>query len=76
MKVGLHITCSVCGRIKKPRGRSAPVTLYPCDWECPGYLQDPQVGTLWPGETEAEFGYPVGPHGWKEETVEDSRNAR
>jgi hypothetical protein len=30
-----------------------------CEWICPGYDQDPQVGDLWPGETEEEFGYLV-----------------
>jgi hypothetical protein len=34
-----------------------------CTDECPGYRQPPYAGSLWPGETEAEFGYPVGDDG-------------
>jgi len=37
-----------------------------CNAECAGYYIDPKVGDLWPGETEEEFGYPIGAHGWKE----------
>ena len=37
-----------------------------CDWKCPGYNEEPMPGSLWPGESEADFGYPVGPYGWKE----------
>jgi hypothetical protein len=33
---------------------------------CPGYNDDPQAGDLWPGETEEEFGYPIGPCGTRE----------
>jgi len=44
--------CSVCGRQKKPHGRSAPLEMANslCYHECPGYTQDPQAGHLWPGE--------------------------
>ena len=79
MKVGITVICSVCGRMKRPRGRSAPIGVYYCEppppiaglrygrpdtFEvlprgCDGYDQDPQVGDLWPGEREKDFGYPV-----------------
>ena len=69
MKVGISIYCTVCGRRKAPRGRSVPdamasglCTMGP-DFQCPGYDEDPRVGSLWPGETEEDFGYPVGSFG-------------
>ena len=68
MKVGISVECRICHLSKAPRGRSIPMIINLCDWECPGYNQDPQPGTLWPGETEVEFGYPVGPYGWREES--------
>jgi len=34
-----------------------------CDRECPGYYAEPHVGSLWPGETDADFGYPCGDDG-------------
>lgn len=57
--VGKSVECAVCGLRKKPWGRSAAVEEANslCDFECPGYQQDPQVGDLWPGETREEFGY-------------------
>lgn len=57
-KVGIRIECAVCGQTKQPRGRSAPLEGYYCDRDCPGYDQSPHVGALWPGETDADFGYP------------------
>lgn len=30
------------------------------DDQCAGYRESPLSGDLWPGETEEEFGYPVG----------------
>ena len=57
---GVHVVCVVCDRTKKPRGRSAPMGLSMCDDDCPGYWQEPHVGSLWWSESEAEFGYPVG----------------
>ena len=57
---GVEVECVVCRRTKKPRGRSAPMQMSMCDHECSGYYQDPQAGSLWPGESEADFGYPVG----------------
>jgi len=49
-------TCQVCGRQKKPRGRSAPLEMASslCDHECPGFAQDPQAGHFWPGEPADE----------------------
>lgn len=58
MFVGISVECSVCRHRKKPHGRSAPLDSYYCDDECSGYRQDPQVGCLWPGENDAQFGYP------------------
>ena len=64
-KIGLALDCSVCGRLKKPCGRSAPVESSSslCDHECDGYYQDPKPGSLWPGESELQFGYSVGSDG-------------
>ena len=66
MKVGIYVTCAVCGDMKKPVGRSAPMGAGYCDDDCPGYRQAPFAGSLWPGETEVDFGYPIGSHGTKE----------
>lgn len=57
--VGVSVTCTVCGMRKKPVGRSAPMDMANslCDYDCPGYKQDPKPGQLWPGETKEEFGY-------------------
>lgn len=63
MRVGIRVACATCGRTKTPRGRSAPAAASYCTWGCPGYDQPPYVGDLWPGETEEQFGYPVGPEG-------------
>lgn len=58
-QVGVAVDCTVCGRRKKPVGRSAPMAAYGslCESECPGYYEDPKPGELWPGETREEFGY-------------------
>ena len=61
--IGVIVTCAKCGWQKKPIGRSAPFESYHCDDECPGYRQPPLPGSLWPGESEADFGYPVGTAG-------------
>jgi len=37
--------------------------MYLCDWECRGYREVPLSGSLWPGESEADFGYPVNDDG-------------
>lgn len=70
LKFGAMVDCVVCGRTKKPRGRSAPMDFGYCDDECPGYSKDPQVGSLWPNESEADFGYEVGTVGVRYEGVE------
>ena len=55
-KRGVRVECAVCGQAKCPRGRDSPLDR--CYHKCPGYSQDPQVGSLWPGETDADFGFP------------------
>jgi hypothetical protein len=66
MKVGIAVECAVCRRMKRPLGRAEPssifITCSPGD-NCPGYLEEPLPGSLWPGETEEEFGHPVGSNG-------------
>lgn len=58
-EVGVAVDCTVCGRRKKPIGRSAPIEMGGslCDWECHGYDLDPKPGELWPGETREDFGF-------------------
>ena len=58
--VGERVECETCKRMKQPRGRTAPLETANslCEWRCPGYLEAPPVGDLWPGETRKEFGYP------------------
>lgn len=46
--------CATCHRTKQPRGRSAPLDSYYCDYGCPGYGEEPQPGHLWPGELARE----------------------
>jgi hypothetical protein len=59
-KVGVAVTCTVCHQRKAPRGRSVPTVMYLCDRDCSGYEREPFAGSLWPGESEADFGFPVG----------------
>ena len=57
-KRGIHVVCTMCKRRKKPHGRSAPMDWHGCaQGECDGYNEDPKPGCLWPGETDADFGY-------------------
>lgn len=56
---GFTVRCAVCGVIKKPWGRSAPLDSYYCDYDCPGYPQEPYASHLWPTESEADFGFKV-----------------
>ena len=63
MRVGINVECVVCGMSKKPIGRDAPLGCGGCDDGCPGYRQPPFVGSLWPGETSEQFGYPCGTDG-------------
>lgn len=62
-RVGVIVRCTVCGQNKKPIGRSGPLMASYCDDDCRGYHQNPKPGSLWPGESEADFGYPVGSDG-------------
>lgn len=66
MRVGISVTCTICGYMKKPHGRSAPPGIKYCDDDCPGYNQDPKPGCLWPRETYEEFGYPCCDNATKE----------
>ena len=71
-RMGIPVKCAVCGQTKKPVGRSAP--MYGpsgCDDRCKGYRQPPYPGSLWPGETEDDFGYPIGDAGTKRVTVNE-----
>ena len=71
LRVGIVVRCRVCGERKAPIGRSVPLAMSLCESDCPGYRQEPYPGSLWPGETSDEFGYPVGADG----TVERAREA-
>jgi hypothetical protein len=73
MRVGIEVICTTCGQPKKPLGRSGPLGVPYCEPKyygehdgCDGYWQEPKVGSLWPGETSEEFGYPVGSEGTRE----------
>lgn len=55
---GYRVECKVCGLMKAPRGRSAPLSNAYCDHECMGYAERPFPLDLWPGETSEDFGYP------------------
>lgn len=78
MKRGIRVVCKTCGRQKAPRGRSASPLMPYClpaffgpefgEPSCHGYYDDPKVGDLWPGETEADFGYHVIADGTEEVT--------
>ncbi len=52
--------CSVCGKSKKPMGRSAPLEMSLCDNDCQGYRKDPQATCRWPGELTCGPGCPWG----------------
>lgn len=62
-RMGVMVHCATCGLMKKPIGRSPPLGASYCDDECRGYRMVPYPGSLWPGESEAEFGYTVGADG-------------
>jgi hypothetical protein len=76
MKRGIEIICNICRRQKAPRGRSASPLIPYClppflgpefgEPSCHGYYDEPQVGDLWPNETEEEFGFPVSEAGTEE----------
>lgn len=46
------VECVVCGKRKKPWGRSAPLPMAAslCDRDCDGYADPPHAGHHWPGE--------------------------
>ncbi len=60
-RIGIAVNCAQCGLRKKPIGRCAPLEMANglCDYECPGYVKEPQPGSLWPGESSEEYGFPV-----------------
>lgn len=58
-KVGIAVYCVICARMKQPVGRSAPMDSALCEDECPGYWMTPLPGSLWPNESEFDFGYEV-----------------
>ena len=67
-RVGVRVECQTCGYTKKPVGRSAPLGMHYCDDECAGYRRSPYPGSLWPGESEADFGYAVSADGTTDAT--------
>jgi hypothetical protein len=62
-RVGIVVECESCGLEKTPLGRSAPLGMYLCTRDCPSYYNAPKPGSLWPGESEEDFGYPVSADG-------------
>lgn len=56
-KVGVAVSCTYCGLLKKPIGRSAAIAMANglCYPDCPGYYEEPQPGSLWPGEPEPKW---------------------
>ena len=62
-KVGARLYCRACGQSKKPVGRSEPIGPIYCDDDCDGYYKYPLPGSLWPGESEFDFGFAVGKQG-------------
>jgi hypothetical protein len=73
MRVGIRVTCAMCGRTKAPHGRSiSPETVAGyCTYEqCEGYLKEPYPGSLFPRETEEDFGFPVGDSGTEIREIE------
>ena len=59
--VGIYVKCATCERQKQPVGRDSYTAM--CDENCPGYFRAPKAGQLWPGESEKQFGHPVGNDG-------------
>jgi hypothetical protein len=53
------VTCKLCERLKGVRGRDmgAIAGQGKCDWDCPGYMQEPIPSDLHPGEKRSDFGY-------------------
>ena len=40
-KIGVFVRCVTCGLMKKPVGRSGPLTAHYCDDDCAGYRDKP-----------------------------------
>jgi hypothetical protein len=59
-KFGVAVICGRCKRMKSPVGRSVAAGPSYCNDDCVSYRDNPRPGSLWPGESEAQFGYPVG----------------
>ena len=59
--VGVYVKCATCGRQKQPFGRGSGAVM--CNINCSGYWEKPKPGSLWPGESEKQFGHPVGNDG-------------
>jgi hypothetical protein len=73
-RIGVSVTCVVCGWGKQPMGRSAPLGWAGCRQDdCAGYRMQPYPGSLWPGESEADFGYHVGAQGTTDASGEVAR---
>jgi hypothetical protein len=70
-RVGISVTCTTCGRNKEPHGRSASMYSSGCDSDCEGYRSEPLPGCLWPGETDADFGYQSCTHSTRQMTAEE-----
>jgi len=70
MRVGIRVVCAVCGQSKAPIGRSISALTSDsyCHYECDGYRKKPYAGSLFPNETEEDFGFPISDDGteWKE----------
>jgi hypothetical protein len=60
--------CTVCGRSKKPMGRSSPLEMSLCDDDCGGYRESPEPTCRWPGETTCGPGCP-----WGDEELRNGR---
>jgi hypothetical protein len=50
---GCRSECKTCGRTKAPVGRSIAPAMAGgvCDFDCPGYYENPKPCDLWPGES-------------------------
>lgn len=55
VRFGRRPVCTVCGLGKAPIGRSTPLGSCYCDFECPGYREEPLPDTLFPGEPSREL---------------------
>lgn len=67
-KIGICIYCQECGKLKQPWGRSVPIStanIYCYHDNCEGWDKEPLSGSLFPGESEYDFGYPCSDNGTK-----------